>query len=72
MQIEVLLLFTVPWNTCYYVELEPVEVQSTKTSTIFLKAGKRLQKEKLNLFDLTSKLFFQNWKHVWRIISQKY
>ena len=37
-------LFTVPWNTCYYEELEPVELQNTKTSTAFLEIGKHLKK----------------------------
>ena len=35
-----------------------MELQNTKTSTTFLKIGKHLEKEKVNLSDLTSKFFF--------------
>ena len=51
-------LFIVPWNACYYEELEPVEIQNTKTSTAFLKIGKYLEKENWRQFDLTSKFIF--------------
>ena len=35
-----------------------MEIQNTKTSTAFLKIGKHFEKEKGNLSDLTSNLFF--------------
>ena len=57
-QNQIAKLFTVPWNTFYYEELEPVELPNTKTSTTFLKIGKHLGKEKVNLSDLTSECFF--------------
>ena len=66
-------LFTVPWNAYYYEELEPVKLQNNKTSRTFLENGKHLEKQKINLFDLTSKfIFFHGWKHVLLTISQKY
>ena len=49
---------TVRWHSCYYEELEPVELGNTKTSTKFLMIGKHLKMEKVNLSDLTSKFFF--------------
>ena len=45
-------------KTCYYEELEPVELQNIKTSTTFLKLGKHFEKQSVKLSDLTSKFFF--------------
>ena len=53
---------TVRWHSCYYEELEPVELGNTKTSTKFLMIGKHLKMEKVNLSDLTSKFFFSELK----------
>ena len=55
---QIIKLFAVPWNTCYYEELEPGEIQNIKTSTAFLKIGKHIEKEKVNLSDLTLKFIF--------------
>ena len=55
---QIIKLLTIPWNTCYYEELEPVEILNTKTSTTFLKIGRHFEKEKVDLSDLTSNFTF--------------
>ena len=50
-------LFSAPWRTCRYTELEPVEIQNAKTSTALLKIGE--QKLLLNLSDIEVKTFLK-------------
>ena len=65
-------LFIAPWKTCHYIKLERVEIQKTKTLTVFFLKSKCLEKEKIliNLIWCQS-LFFQNWEHSWQNFSKK-
>ena len=57
-------LFIAPLKACHYVELEPVEIENTNTSTAFLKKDKYLDNEKflVSLSDLMSEFIFSELK----------